>query len=85
MRYLEVRIGELLGKAKRGGDRRSDQITREVDGLTPNERHDFRTMAAHADVVEDVIAGATDETWPKSARSPRESAKRGKTMATAEG
>jgi hypothetical protein len=58
MRRLEVRIGELLGDPRPG--ERTD-LSFASDGLTPNERHYFRTMAAHADVVEDVIAESTDE------------------------
>ena len=56
MRRLEVRIGKLLGPAEHGGRREKGQVGH--DQLDSRERHDFRTMAAHADTVEDVIAYA---------------------------
>ena len=59
MRRLEVRVGKLLGPAENGGDRRSDQFTREGTGLSANERHAFRRIAEHEDVVEKVIAEST--------------------------
>ena len=60
-RHLEVRIGELLGPAERGGDRKSDQFTREVIDLSANERSQFRAMAEHPNIVEDVIAESTND------------------------
>lgn len=52
-RRLEVRIGVLLGPAKIGGDRRSDQVGRDQpDRLTKDQRHDFRKMAQHMDNVD---------------------------------
>lgn len=61
MIQIEVRIGELLGPAVNGGDRRSDQLPREVTDLPPNRAHEFRKMAAHPDVVEQVIAESTEK------------------------
>ena len=52
MRRLEIRIGQLLGPAEHGGDR-TKQVQR--DELAPQQRHEFRQMAAHPDVVDDVI------------------------------
>ena len=60
-RHLEVRIGTLLGPADLGGDRKSDQFTREVTDLSANERSQFRAMADNADVVDAVVAESTDE------------------------
>lgn len=63
-RRLEVRIGSLLGPAEHGGDRRSDQVRRdELDPapLSPQQRSEFRKMAADSGTVEDVIAGSSDE------------------------
>lgn len=60
MRRLEVRIGVLLGDAQIGGDRRSDQVHRDVPDLSRQERHDFRRMAAQPDLVEEIIARSTD-------------------------
>lgn len=70
MRRLEMRIGELLGPAERGGDRRSDQVDRDLldDGLTRYERRDFRDMAEHRDEVEQIIDESSDE-HPASRRS----------------
>lgn len=63
MRRLEVRIGELLppvsetnGRNLSLADERSG-----VTALTPNERRDFRDMAANVEAVESVIADSTDE------------------------
>jgi len=83
MRRLEVRIGELLGPPEHGGRREAGQVGH--DQLDARERHDFRTMAAHADVVEDVIADSDDDhpatrrqvldaiSWRIDARDPRKS------------
>lgn len=62
-RALEVRIGELLGPAQIGGDRRSDQVGRDQpDPLTKDQRHDFRKMANHQDdpeVADAINSGAS--------------------------
>lgn len=67
MRRLEVRVGKLLGKAKRGGDRRAEQVPREELALSKKERHVFRQMAEHEDTVEKVISEST-EASPASRR-----------------
>ena len=59
MRRLEARIGELLGVADNGG-RRESGVSSFASELTPNERHQFRQMAAHPEVVEQVIAESDD-------------------------
>lgn len=67
MRYLEVRIGELLGPAEWGGDRKSDQVSNgKVDplGLHPLAVHKFRQMAAHPEVVDRVIEESTESSPP---------------------
>lgn len=82
MRRLEVRIGTLLGPAHHGGDRRSDQVHRdELDPLTKAHRHDFRQMAEHPEVVEDVIASSTDE-HPASRRQVQEAIRQANPPAT---
>lgn len=65
IRRLEVRIGQLLGPAHRGGDN-GNQYTGGKSGatespLTRHQRTDFRQMAEHPEVVEEVIAESTDE------------------------
>lgn len=66
---IERRIGELLGPAKRGGDRRSGQVDRDplADALSKEQRRDFRKLADHPEVVEAVIDDSDDET-PASRR-----------------
>jgi hypothetical protein len=59
MRHLEARIGDLLGPAEHGGDRRESKST--VTDLSKDQRSDFRLMAKHPDIVEEVIANSTDE------------------------
>jgi hypothetical protein len=49
IRHLEVRIGALSGPPRPG--ERTD-LSLAKDGLTRNERHDFRKMAAHPEVVD---------------------------------
>lgn len=63
MRRLEVRIGELLGPSQHGGDRKSDarQVDHDRLDLSKDQRREFRRMADHPEVVEDVIAESTDE------------------------
>lgn len=61
-RRLEVRVGELLGPTTPGARTdREPSIAIEGSSLTKDERHAFRAMAEHPDVVEDVIADSTDE------------------------
>jgi hypothetical protein len=57
MRRLEVRIGELLGPATVGAHSSATEGAR----LTKDERFEFRQMAAHPVVVEEVIATSTDQ------------------------
>lgn len=52
-RWLEVRIGELLGTAEHGGDR--SQVTRELLALSKMDRWRFRKMAAHRDLVAELV------------------------------
>lgn len=65
IRRLEVRIGELLGPAEPGGgdhgNQHSPRPSVATDGLTPDQRSDFRKLAANPDVVDDVINESTDE------------------------
>jgi hypothetical protein len=67
MRRLEVRIGQLLGPAEVGANQHSGAPHRD-EGLHDQQRSDFRRMAEHEDVVEEVIAGSTDEEAAKRAR-----------------
>lgn len=54
-RWLEVRIGDLLGDAEHGGDRRSDQVTRVLHEIPAMDRVRFRKLAAHRDLVADMV------------------------------
>jgi hypothetical protein len=73
MRRLEVRIGQLLGPAEKG--RPSNGNVPREEHLPGNRRHDFRQMAEHEDVVEEVIADSTDED-PASRRKVTEAIRR---------
>jgi N6-adenosine-specific RNA methylase IME4 len=54
-RWVEVRIGQLLGRVEIG--QRTDLEPSPVgEGLDKHERHEFRKLAEHADVVERTIA-----------------------------
>lgn len=53
MRCLEIRIGQLLGPARAGGH---SSATEGAD-LSKDERSQSRKMAAHPDIVQDVIEG----------------------------
>lgn len=75
LRRLEVRIGEALGPAEMGGDRRSDQFMHEGTDLTPNQRSEFRRMAENREAVEDEIADSSDE-QPASRRRVMDAIKR---------
>ncbi len=54
MRRLEVRIGELSGPAEPVAGPGRGKASVANDGLSRDERHDFRQMAAHPEVVERV-------------------------------
>lgn len=51
-RWLEVRIGQLLGPASPNG---AGLVASNPNVLTATERHRFRQMAQHADLVADLI------------------------------
>lgn len=57
LRRLEVRIGQLLGPAEVG----SHSSATEGPGLTKDQRHEFRQMAEHPDIVEQTIAASSDD------------------------
>ena len=62
VRRIEVRVGEVLGAAVTGVNQHSEPyVTTEGSTLTHHERHDFRQMAAHPEIVEAEIASGTDE------------------------
>lgn len=65
LRRLEVRIGQLLGPREVGGRGKPSTAP---EGLSRDDRSDFRNMADHSDVVEQVIAESTDD-QPASRRS----------------
>lgn len=67
LRRLEMRVGELLGEAKTG----RPNLPREVD-IADNRVHEFRQMAAHPEIVEQVIAESTDTDPPSRAKVLRE-------------
>ncbi len=53
------RIGELLGPAERGGDRRGGDFKSPIsDLISKQERYKFRLLAAHWDDVADVMVAA---------------------------
>lgn len=52
-RLLEARIGELLGPAEHGGDRRNGKSV--TNDLNRTERYEFRLMAERRDVWEDKL------------------------------
>lgn len=61
-RRLEAWIGDLLPDPVPGERTDLSSATDRLDdGLTKDQRSEFRSMAAHRDVVEDVIAASTDE------------------------
>lgn len=73
MRRLEVRIGQLLPPKGEGRGRRTDlhetsSCMDEEVGLNKDRRAEFRQMAEHPEVVEQVIAESTDAK-PASRRS----------------
>lgn len=68
LRRIELRIGELVGPAQHGGDRKTDQFASAQIDLAPRRIHEFRKMAANPDVVEQVIAESTDAAPPSRAK-----------------
>lgn len=56
MRRLEARIGELLPKAEPTPGPGRGKASVMDDGLSRDQRHEFRQMAAHPEIVEQVIA-----------------------------
>ena len=64
-RRLEVRIGQVLGPPQQGRRVDLEPLPRaEEVPVPPTQRHEFRQMAAHPDVVEQVIAESTDDNPP---------------------
>lgn len=62
VRRIEVRVGEVLGRVEFG--ERTDlqpSVVTEGSALTKHERHDFRQMASHPEIVEAEIAKGSDE------------------------
>jgi len=66
MRRLEVRIGVVIGAAKLDHDRHpgATSLANDVAELTRNERSQFRRMADHPEIVEQVIADSADSNPP---------------------
>lgn len=63
LRRLEMRVGVLLGPAKRDHDR-SPGSTSVVTDIERQARHDFRTLAEHPEIVAQVIAESSDASPP---------------------
>jgi hypothetical protein len=81
MRRLEVRIGTLLGPAESVAGPGRGKPSTATDGLSRDQRHEFRAMAEHPEVVEDVIASSTDER-PASRRQVQEAIRQANPPAT---
>lgn len=66
MRYLEMRIGELAGPAVMGRPTNGEgKLPSSVtNDLHHGRLHEFRQMAAHPEVVEQVIADSTQQSPP---------------------
>ena len=64
MRRLEARCGWLLGQGIPG----AHSSATEGAGLSKDERHAFRKMAANPEVVEQVIAASTDARPPSRSK-----------------
>ena len=57
-RWCELRLGQLLGQPEHGGDRKSENFKSSANDLiSPNERHQFRSMADHQEIFERCIKG----------------------------
>lgn len=77
MRRLEVRIGQLLPKAAPTPGPGRGKASVMDDGLSRDQRHEFRQMASAPEIVEQVITESTDEApasgpacWNPGRRSP---------------
>lgn len=64
MRYLEMRIGELAGPAQPSNQYTDTAVPSLVQHAGRNRLHDFRKMAAHPEVVEQVIAESSQQSPP---------------------
>lgn len=69
LRRIEMRMGEVLGDAERGGDRGNQHTGGKLSAgnlpeLPKKERHELRLLAAHRDVAEQVIAKSDDRKPP---------------------
>lgn len=60
LRRLEVRIGRLLGKSPGAGRPSGGNLVHGQD-FNDRQRHDFREMAEHADLVEQLAEQSTDD------------------------
>lgn len=65
LRYLEVRVGELLGEAPGRGHK---EMNTHAYSFPPVRRQEFRQMAEHPDVVDDVINESTEQNPPSRAK-----------------
>lgn len=61
MRRLEVRIGQLLGPTSNGKRHDLEPSLAKEGSLNKNQRREFRQMAEHPEVIEEVIAESTDD------------------------
>lgn len=61
MHRLEVRCGQLLPPPAPPGRPAANAPRAESSGLHPQREAEFRHMAAHPEIVEEVIAESTDE------------------------
>lgn len=74
-RHLERRIGELLGPANHGGDRRSNQVHRDeldTDGLQKVERANFRLISEHWAAVEKALPCSRAEAIKTARKAKKE-------------
>lgn len=77
VRLIEVRVGEVLGLAVPGRPPGESLVTTNDSLLSSRERHDFRQMAAHPEIVRAEIARGTDER-PTSRRQVMQAIKEAK-------
>jgi hypothetical protein len=62
VRRIGVRVGEVLGETKHyHGNQFDVRVSEATETLSKHERHDFRQMAAHPEIVEAEIAKGTDQ------------------------